>query len=116
MYSNSIADEIVEPGRHAVKDATPMRGSYVSRTVLPEPRKDSVSSAARVVRTLRQRMNSVLLPELVNIGRPGRREGTRELIEWPYIIVYTVDEDRTVITMLAVVYGDASTLNSRRIL
>jgi toxin ParE1/3/4 len=67
--------------------------------------KDSVSSAARVVRTLRQRMNSVLLPELVNIGRPGRREGTRELIEWPYIIVYTVDEDRTVITILAVVHG-----------
>jgi len=37
--------------------------------------KDSESSAVRVVRTLRQRMNSVLLPELVNIGRPGRREG-----------------------------------------
>ena len=70
--------------------------------------KDSDSSAARVVRTLRQRMNSVLLPELVNIGRPGRREGTRELIEWPYIIVYKVDDDRTVVTILSIVHGARS--------
>ena len=70
--------------------------------------KDSESSAVRVVRALRQRMNSVLLPELVNIGRPGRREGTRELVEWPYIIVYTSDIDREVITILAVVHGERS--------
>ena len=67
--------------------------------------KDSVSSAARVVRALRERMNSVLLPELVNIGRPGRRQGTRELVEWPYIIVYKADDDREVVTVLAVVHG-----------
>ena len=67
--------------------------------------KDSESSAARIVRTLRQRMNSVLMPELVNIGRPGRREGTRELIEWPYIIVYKANADREVVTILSVVHG-----------
>ena len=67
--------------------------------------KDSESSAARIVRTLRQRMNSVLMPELVNIGRPGRREGTRELIEWPYIIVYKADADREVVTILSVAHG-----------
>ena len=66
---------------------------------------DSESSATRVVRTLRQRMNSVLLPELVNIGRPGRREGTRELVEWPYIIVYKADANREVVTILSVVHG-----------
>ena len=70
--------------------------------------KDSVSSAVRVVRTLRQRMNSVLLPELVNIGRPGRREGTRELVEWPYIIVYKADANREVVTILTVVHGARS--------
>ena len=64
-----------------------------------------MSSAARVVRALRERMNSVLLPELVNIGRPGRREGTRELVEWPYIIVYKADDDRNVVTILVVVHG-----------
>ena len=70
--------------------------------------KDSESSAMRVVRTLRQRMNSVLLPELVNMGRPGRRDETRELIEGPYIIVYNVDDDRTVVTILSVVHGARS--------
>lgn len=42
---------------------------------------------------------------LHNIGRPGSREGTRELVEWPYIIVYKVSDDREVITILAVVHG-----------
>lgn len=50
-------------------------------------------------------MNGVLLPELVNIGRLGRREGTRELVEWPYIIVYKADDDREVVTILAVMHG-----------
>jgi hypothetical protein len=27
------------------------------------------------------------------MGRPGLIEGTRELLEWPYIIVYKVYED-----------------------
>ena len=70
--------------------------------------KDNLSAANRMVRTLRQRMNSVLLPELVNIGRPGRKKGTRELVEWPYIIVYKVDDNREVITILAVVHGARS--------
>lgn len=67
--------------------------------------KDNLSAAIRVVRALRERMNSILLPELVKIGRPGRRKGTRELIKWPYIIVYKVDDNREVITILAVVHG-----------
>jgi plasmid stabilization system protein ParE len=45
--------------------------------------KDSREAAIRVVRVLRQSMNRVLIPELVNIGRPGRKKGTRELVEWP---------------------------------
>ena len=67
--------------------------------------KDNLSAAIRVVRVLRQRMNSILLPELVNIGRPGRRKGTRELVEWHYIIVYKVSEDREVVTIISVVHG-----------
>ena len=67
--------------------------------------KDNLSAAIRVVRVLRQRMNSILLPELVNIGRRGRKTGTRELVEWPYIIVYKVDDDREVVTILTVVHG-----------
>lgn len=71
----------------------------------------SVSSASRVVRILRGRMNSVLLPELANIGRPGLKKGTRELIEWPYIIVYKVDRKQEVITIIAVVHGAREDLN-----
>ncbi len=67
--------------------------------------KDSREAAARVVRVLRQSMNRILLPELVNIGRPGRRKGTRELVEWPYIIVYMVSDDREIVTILSVVHG-----------
>ena len=67
--------------------------------------KDSQEAAARVARVLRQSMNRILLPELVKIGRPGRRKGTRELVEWPYIIVYKVSDDREVVTILSVVHG-----------
>jgi plasmid stabilization system protein ParE len=66
---------------------------------------DNQAAAVRVVRVLRESMNRILLPELVKIGRPGRRKGTRELIEWPYIIVYKVSDDRELVTILSVVHG-----------
>jgi hypothetical protein len=31
--------------------------------------------------------------------------GTRELIEYPYIIVYSVDEERREVTVLSIVHG-----------
>jgi len=67
--------------------------------------KDSTSAAIRVVRGLRRRMDSILLPELVTMGRPGKLHGTRELIEWPYIIVYTVSKDAEEIMIQSVVHG-----------
>ena len=67
--------------------------------------KDNLNAAIRVVRVLRESMNRILLPELVMIGRPGRSNGTRELIEWPYIMVYKVSDDREVVTILSVVHG-----------
>jgi plasmid stabilization system protein ParE len=39
------------------------------------------------------------------MGRPGLVEGTRELLEWPYIIVYKVYEERNEIVVLSVVHG-----------
>ena len=44
-------------------------------------------------------------PELTHMGRPGLVEGTRELIEWPFIIVYRVFEERQEIVVVAVVHG-----------
>jgi plasmid stabilization system protein ParE len=39
------------------------------------------------------------------MGRPGLDRGTRELIEYPYIIVYEVHEERGDIAVLAIVHG-----------
>jgi toxin ParE1/3/4 len=39
------------------------------------------------------------------MGRPGRAEGTRELIEHPYIIVYEVDDRQRLISVLPIVHG-----------
>jgi plasmid stabilization system protein ParE len=39
------------------------------------------------------------------MGRPGLDPGTHELIEYPYIIVYEVQEIQGEIIVLAVVHG-----------
>jgi len=39
------------------------------------------------------------------MGRPGLDPGTRELIEYPYIIVYEVHEDRGYVAVLSIVHG-----------
>jgi len=44
-------------------------------------------------------------PELTHMGRPGLVEGTRELVEWPYIIVYKVYEDREEVVIVSIVHG-----------
>ncbi len=43
--------------------------------------------------------------ELTYMGRPGLVEGTRELLEWPYIIVYKVEVARQEIVVVAVAHG-----------
>lgn len=39
------------------------------------------------------------------MGRPGLVAGTRELIEYPYIIVYMVEERAREIVVLAIMHG-----------
>jgi plasmid stabilization system protein ParE len=39
------------------------------------------------------------------MGRPGLVVGTRELIEYPYIIVCEVDSDRGEISVLTILHG-----------
>jgi plasmid stabilization system protein ParE len=51
------------------------------------------------------RIDRLAIPGLSYIGRPGLVEGTRELIEPPYIIVYMVDEPADEIAVLAIVHG-----------
>jgi len=51
--------------------------------------------------------------ELTHMGRPGLVEGTRELVEWPHIIVYKVDEARDEIVIVSIVHGAQDRDNRR---
>jgi len=66
---------------------------------------DKPSAAARMVATIRDRISLLDTEQLAQMGRPGLVEGTRELLEWPYIIVYKVFEDRDEIVVLSIVHG-----------
>jgi len=66
---------------------------------------DSPRAASELVRRIRARIDRLAIAGLSHIGRPGLVEGTRELVEGPYIIVYVVDEPVEEITVLAIVHG-----------
>jgi toxin ParE1/3/4 len=67
--------------------------------------KDSPRAAHELIARIEAKVMRLALPELAHMGRPGFVEGTRELLEWPYIIVYKVLEDREEIVVLSVVHG-----------
>jgi toxin ParE1/3/4 len=67
--------------------------------------KDNPRAAAEMVERIGLRINRLAVPGLSHIGRPGLVEGTRELVERPYIIVYVVDEEADEIAVLAVMHG-----------
>lgn len=67
--------------------------------------KDNPRAAIETVERIRLRINRLGLPGLSHIGRPGLVDGTRELVEPPYIVVYAVDEPADEITVLAVLHG-----------
>ena len=67
--------------------------------------KDNPSAAAELVRRIRVRINRLAIAGLTHIGRPGLVERTRELVEPPYIIVYSVDEAADEIMVISVMHG-----------
>jgi toxin ParE1/3/4 len=67
--------------------------------------RDNPRAAAELVRRIRARINRLAISGLSHVGRLGLVEGTRELVEAPYIIVYVVDEPSDEITVLAIVHG-----------
>jgi toxin ParE1/3/4 len=67
--------------------------------------KDSPRAAHELIARIEAKVMRLELAELTHMGRPGLVEGTRELLEWPYIIVYKVFEDRGEIVVLTVVHG-----------
>jgi addiction module RelE/StbE family toxin len=65
----------------------------------------SPRAADTVIERLLQRMRGLLEPGMSEIGRLGREQGTRELIESPYIIVYELDRENHQVVVLAVFHG-----------
>lgn len=67
--------------------------------------RDNPGAAADMVSRIRDRISLLEIDGLAHMGRRGLVAGTRELIEYPFIIVYTVDEGRGEITVLAMLHG-----------
>lgn len=66
---------------------------------------ENPSAAADMVARIRDRISLLELDSLAHMGRPGAVSGTRELIEYPYIIVYQVDEERAEVAIIAIFHG-----------
>jgi plasmid stabilization system protein ParE len=58
-----------------------------------------------LIARIEAKVSQLATPELTYMGRPGLIEDTRELLEWPYIIVYKVYEDLAEIVVVAIVHG-----------
>jgi hypothetical protein len=56
-----------------------------------------------MIARIEARVGLLATPGLAYMGRPGRDEGTHELVEAP--IVYEVHEERSEIVVLSVVHG-----------
>ena len=67
--------------------------------------KDSPRAALEMIARIEEKVMRLAAPQLAHMGRPGLVEGTRELLEWPYIIVYKVDDDRDEVVVVSVVHG-----------
>ena len=68
--------------------------------------KDSPTNAGMVVNRLLDAIDRII-PAFPNIGRIGKVHSTREWIisGLPYIIVYAIDEARSVISVIGVFHG-----------
>ncbi len=66
---------------------------------------DNPRAAFEIISRIEAKVMRLEVPELTNMGRAGLVDGTRELLEWPYIIVYRVYEERDEIVVLSVVHG-----------
>jgi toxin ParE1/3/4 len=66
--------------------------------------KDNPKAADALIARIFDRAEQLAAAELSHMGRPGLVEGTRELVEAPYIIVYKVFDDGKIV-ILTVSHG-----------
>ena len=66
---------------------------------------NSPRAAREMISRIESKVLKLTVPGLAHMGRPGLVKGTRELIEWPFIIVYKILEDQQEIVIVTVVHG-----------
>jgi plasmid stabilization system protein ParE len=54
--------------------------------------KENPGPARKLIARIEEKITRLAMPNLAYMGRQGLVEGTRELIQYPYIIVYRVDD------------------------
>ncbi len=69
---------------------------------------DNPTAAADMVARIRDRISLLEIDALAHMGRPGLVPGTRELIEYPYVIIYRVDDQQGEVVVLAILHGAQS--------
>lgn len=75
--------------------------------------RDNPPAARRTLMRIQHRINRLAASGLPRSGRPGPIDGTRELVEPTYVIVYRVDDDGNVIVVLAVLHQARERLPGR---
>jgi plasmid stabilization system protein ParE len=58
-----------------------------------------------LIARIEDKVMRLAIPGLAQMGRPGLIAGTRELIEFPYVIVYAVHEAQNEVVISSVVHG-----------
>jgi toxin ParE1/3/4 len=74
---------------------------------------DNRTAATGVIHRLRDRIVRLGTPGLAHMGRAGLVEGTRELVDPPYVIVYKVDDDREVVEIVAIFHAAQNRAQSK---
>jgi plasmid stabilization system protein ParE len=67
--------------------------------------KDNPRAATEMIARIEAKVMQLATPELTHMGRPGFVQGTRELLESPYIVVYRVDHAREEVVVVSIVHG-----------
>ena len=67
--------------------------------------KENPRAAFEMMARIEAKVMRLGTPGLANMGRPGLVKGTRELLEYPCIIVYKVYEERDEIVVMSIVHG-----------
>lgn len=73
--------------------------------ILDRISQDNPRAARRVVSRILLRIKRLAASNLAHQGRPGFIAGTRELVERPYVVIYSVDEAANAVVVLAIIHN-----------